>query len=277
MQADLHAQLTYENLVLDASVGYAHEGSLPAAITHRSDKNLISREHWVGVRLNQEKLLLRAGRIALPFGIRQSDHTLWTRSATRTDGEASQQHGVALSYVGDTTRAELMAIAGNLQVSPTYFQERGVSAFIETSLRPDVAVGLSSLLTRATRDVTLRVPLIRHAHGAFARLVPVDELVLLAEGNALFSHPSGLGSRVGYVGTLQADFEVVQGFHVLSTAEVLEDGGAASAPSAAARLGFWWFFAPHADTRIEGIQQRLARPEGSVSATSFLAQLHLSL
>ena len=96
MQVDLRAALELDIFRAGGSLGYAHQGALPAAMTHRDADNLMSREHWLGVALDDDAVWLRAGRMNLPFGIRNIEHTLWVRSSTRTDINASQQYGAAV-------------------------------------------------------------------------------------------------------------------------------------------------------------------------------------
>src|SRR5207245_2116777 len=76
MQADVAGQATVGRLRVLASVGYADEGALPAAITKKPEHNIVSRNHWLGVELGRDRdWLLRIGRLNLPFGIRNVEHT----------------------------------------------------------------------------------------------------------------------------------------------------------------------------------------------------------
>ena len=106
MQSDLRLMLRPSIFRLGGSIGYVHDGALAAKITTRDKDNLVSREHWAGIALKDDTLLIRAGRMNLPFGIRNIDHTLWVRKATRTDINTGQQHGVSVSYTGDAFRAD---------------------------------------------------------------------------------------------------------------------------------------------------------------------------
>ena len=54
----------------------------------------------------------------------------------------------------------------------------------------------------------------------FARVAPVQEVVVLVEANALLR----TSRDVGYVGFLQADVEPVQGLHLMATGEILDIG-----------------------------------------------------
>jgi hypothetical protein len=220
--------------------------------------NAVSRSHWIGYDITDD-ILVRAGRLNLPFGMRIPEHVMWVRSATRTDRESSQQHGVAVSYSAGRIRGELMGILGNYQISPDKFRERGYSLYAEYLLGLRAALGVSSLVTHAEDDRFLQndKPLTRQAHGLTARLVPVSPVAILAEADVLASNQTSLG----YAGFVQADYEFVQGLHAMGTGEIRDAGksnaaGTASAvgtgkPQPGGWLTFGWFFFTHFDARVD--------------------------
>jgi hypothetical protein len=118
--------------------------------------------------LADEAILVRAGRINLPFGLRNIEHTSWVRSETRTDFNQGQQHGVAVAYTGGQVRAELMGIAGNFQINPDAYRERGYAALGEFAITNRYAVGVSSLVTHAAADIVTHKAMTRQAHGSRA-------------------------------------------------------------------------------------------------------------
>ena len=153
MEADLKAQLTFSRFRAYGSLGYMHEGAQLTQLTHSKTgfDTLVSREHWIGVDLGEDKqFLLRAGRIDLPFGIRNDEHDLLVRSTatTRTNLNESQQHGVAFNYNGAVVRGEIMALLGNYQLNPDVFRERGYAGYLEVLVAQSMAVGASSLVLR---------------------------------------------------------------------------------------------------------------------------------
>ncbi|HYO94554.1 MAG TPA: hypothetical protein VER33_08570 [Polyangiaceae bacterium] len=291
MQIDLYGQARIgAHLRLSASLGVAKvpvgsPHARPAQVTSNQGEgyNAISRTHWVGWDFGAGAHLLRAGRIHLPFGIRMSEHVMWVRENTRTDRDSDQQHGVALHMSFESMRFELMAIAGNYQVNPDKFRERGYSGFLEYTLDPMAVVGISSLVTRAAEDRILPdgKAVIRQAHGVFARTAPSESVSVLIEANAL------LRSRTsaGYVGFVQLDVEPFQGFHLMGTGELRDQGrvpgrpcvDALTCPSRTegqglpepgAWLSFQWFFLPHFDFRFDAILR---------NDKQLLGQLHVYL
>jgi hypothetical protein len=274
MQADLNGQITKDRFRVAGSIGYAEEGALLASVTNKPDGNVVSRLHWVGFDLGEDKnWLLRAGRINLPFGIRNVEHTMWTRTATRSDLNVGQQHGVALAYNGPNWRGEIMAIAGNFQVSPAEYRERGYSGMLEYAAASNLGLGVSSLVTIAGRNLyNPQVPMTRHAHGGFARWAPAKMVVLMAELDLLAYAPSGSPQLGGTVGMFQVDFEPTQGLHLMATGETWsEPGGQGSASEIWGSVA--WFLAPHFDIRLDAIRQSFP----NLGISILLAQIHAFL
>jgi hypothetical protein len=279
MQMDTYGQLRFGDFRIGGSIGAtrAPPGSSfgkPAQITSNEEQgwNLISRSHWIGYDLS-DHLLLRAGRLNLPFGVRIPEHVMWSRDATRTDREHSQQHGVALDYYEGPIRAQLMAILGNYQMSPDKFRERGYSLYGEYLLSPHVALGVSSLVTHASADYILtgHPSNTRQAHGLTGRIAPIKDLAILAEADVLLS----TATTFGYVGMLQADYEVIQGLHFIGTGEILDRGKfpkdapgvGAGKPAFGGWLSAGWFFFTHFDARVDIVFRQN-------SPTTLQAQMH---
>jgi hypothetical protein len=282
--------------ILAASVGVSrasnrYEHSSKAKLFGNIDDNdliAVSRNHWLGYKLTDE-LMVRGGRINLPFGLRIPDHTMWVRSETTTDRESDQQHGLSLVYSSERFRGELLGSAGNYQM-PAQFRGYGYSGFLEYSFDPELAVGVSTMLLYSTKDpltvdeavTSSQRAVLRHAHGVTARYVPFHELVLLAEADMM----KKTGTGVGYVGMATADVEPLRGLHFAVTGEVLNRGTPdpenlgevvreVEGPGRGeTRFGVWgtinWFLLPHLDLRFDMIA-RQRRPK------QLLAQLHFYL
>lgn len=285
MQADLRAHVKISRFRAYGSIGYMPEQAFAAAITHAPEHNIVSREHWLGVDLGEDnEFLLRAGRMYIPFGIRNIEHVFWQRMLTRTDINDTQQHGVAFAYSGAKVRGELMLIAGNFQVNPDAFRERGYAGYLELAAAERLALGIQSLFASASKDaygmaVTragLPDGLSRHAHGVFGRYSPVRPLVLSLDADFIAYAPRSTDTSYGYTGTFQADVEPLQGVHLIGTAEAMRYGGTVT--DTAGWLSAQWFFLPHADVRADlarksTIFMNPTRP----TVTEFMAQIHFYL
>jgi len=294
MQADLYGQLRFGPVTMGGSLGMSKSspGSLharAAQVTHAPDGNinLISRTHYVGVDLGNE-FVLRGGRLNLPFGVRIPEHTMWVRDATRTDRESDQQDGVALAYVSENLRAEVMGIAGNYQISlepagryaslsPDAVRERGYSMYIEGIASPTFAVGMSSKVTYMRFDrLTKEEKTVRQAHGMTMRWGILDNLSILSEVDVLFR----TNASAGYVGFMQADYEPWGGLHFMATGEILDQGQAINSTASPSpgqgdpKLGGWlsldWFFFKQFEFRTDVVFRQKESP-------TILGQLHMYL
>lgn len=278
MQSDLYGQLKLWRLRANGSIGYVSEGGNAAAVNVAVDEKIVSRVHWVGLDIGKnDELLVRVGRMNVPFGLRSIEHTLSTRVATRTDINTGQQHGVSFDFHRGPLRASVMGIGGNFQIQQDRFRARGYAGLAEYAFTPTLAAGVSSMVTNYRMDLTLFTPTWRHAHGAFVRYSPTRAAVINAEWDFLHtSQPTPGTTFFGGVGAVNVDLEPIQGLHFGPTLEVstrdfdeqASYGGWASA---------WWFFLPHADLRFDAIGQRLSTPRGQTQVFTGVLQLHVYL
>lgn len=273
MRASLAGAVRLGPVRAEVELGYASAGTAQLAeVTRNSDgPNLVSRQHWVGLAFAGDQGLVRAGRINVPFGLRNLEHPSFVRTATRTDINEDQQDGIAVALAGESWRAEAMAILGNYSLRPDAFRERGVAGSFEAALSSTVVVGLNALATRADAALDTRAPALRQASGLTARVAPWTPLVLSAEIDALLSVALGSRSvRTGHAGWLQADLEVLRGVHLVPAVERLS-----SPAGGAAQLGWWagvaWFVVPHLDVRADLIRRSSA---DSPTTDTFLVQIN---
>ncbi len=286
MQADLEGQWSVDRFHVNGSIGYVPLGDLPASLTHSSQENLISRIHWVGVDLDEDKQwMARAGRMNLPFGIRSIEHTLWVRTQTRTDIDATQEDGLAVSYNGSGLRGEAMAIVGNMELSSAAYRQRGYSAFLEWAPIASLAIGVDSLVTHADSrchppDSPLATSprrfwaLVSRAARRRVHRVGPDVRVAARDGDRSGEERGGDGWN------LIVDVEPIQGLHLSATGELLDSplSGQGSLPPS---LGAWgtvqWFFAPRLDIRADAIVQSLPTEDSRTTVTTLLGQFHAFL
>lgn len=272
MQADLRAGVRAGGFRASASVGAVNDSSYASVAG-----NLVSREHWLGYAFDHDTYVVRAGRMNLPFGIRSIEHTLWVRQQTRTDINDAQQHGVAFAYSSRLVRAEVMGILGNYQISPDEFRQRGYSALVEAVPWSGFAIGASSLVTHAARDVQLKVENLRQAHGLFFRFSPIVPLVFLGEADLVVNGPTGLPSTKGIATTLQGDIEPLQGLHFILTSETWAPGGTGTTASYGGWGAIDWFCFRQLDVRLDFMWRRMALGSDHLNATAVLLQGHIYL
>lgn len=280
MQADLRAAVQAGSFRAYASAGFLSNGNSPASVFASNDSSLVSREHWIGYGFLEDKLIVRAGRIPLPFGVRSIEHTQFVRASTRTDLNDTQQHGVAVAYDGSALRAEVMGIAGNFQVKPDAVRERGYSALVEYTIADRWALGVSSVVTHAKQDVRLQVPVTRQAHGAFMRVSPFEPIAVLAEVDYV-SSSGDFPTTKGVATMLQLDLEPIQGLHVIGTGETLGgrlgQGGGGDSANWGAWGGIAWFPYPHIDVRADYMHRSLVFGNMRVPVDALMLQGHVYL
>lgn len=174
MQGDVAAAVSAGRFRAGASLGVAQAGGFGATIVGGEGARLVSRAHWFGVALGRDQnVLLRAGRMNVPYGLRILEHTMMVRRTTATDINWSQEHGVSLAYTGEKVRAEIMGILGNYQISPDLYRQRGYAGYLEYAPTPRLAIGASSLVTHMNGyDRTLI--------DVYAYLTPQTELLRVA-------------------------------------------------------------------------------------------------
>lgn len=277
MQADFISQVTVGRFRANSSVGYLYKGGNAAWVLGQNlEHHLVSRHHWVGFDLGEDKqFLLRVGRMNLPFGVRSIEHTMWVRKETSTDVNTGQQHGVALAWNADKIRAEAMLIGGNFQLSPDAARSRGYAAYFEYAPIAKLAVGVNSMITHAEQDLLLSTPTFRQGHGPFVRYTPHKKLVISGEFDYLVESPKRKAVQTGFAGMAQLDFEPIQGVHVIGALEVKNPRIARDSTDFGAWGGAAWFFAPHADLRVDAIW----RTDSAANSDSLalLGQLHFFL
>ncbi len=277
MALDAEATVDLSPFVAHASLGYGAHAVGPAVLWSPNggpDNALVSREHWLGLKLFDDSLMLRVGRMPLPFGLRNVEHSSFVRSETRTDFNTGQQHGVSVSFANDLLRAEVMGIAGNYQIRPDAVRERGYAGSVELFPADKLGVGASSLVTYAQQDINLGVPVLRQAHGVFARYAPLDTLALLGEGDLLINNDT-----LGSAAFLQADWSVIPGVHVMPALETLyRADGTMSLPTFGAWAGVAWYALPHTELRFDTLYREsfpsLGKPAGELAV---ILQLHAYL
>ena len=286
--ADLRAGVTADWFLASVSFGYVPTGATLAAVTNQPRDNLVSREHWAGVRLDDNKLYFLGGRMNLPFGLRNVEHNSLVRSSTRTDTDSYQQYGGQVVWDGPSIRAALMGIAGNFLLRQAEYREVGYSGYVEGAFSNSFTLGFSSLATHADLGLgSISNPFVfqdpfrnasdvwRQAHGLFSRWHIGGPWVLLSEADLLIESASGVQRDWGGAGFVQADYEVLQGVHLFFTAEALRQYQIVS-------YGGWftveWFFFPGCGVRLDNTFIEYGLQGGGHEPTfSVLGQLHFSM
>jgi hypothetical protein len=279
MLLDARAEVKFGIFRAAGSLGWGTTPfTLPAAIASNQDSTnqLLARDYWVGLQLD-DSLLVRLGRMNLPFGLRNVEHTAWVRNNTQTDINYSQQSGLSVAFDNGHVRTEVLAIVGNLNLTPDAYRQRGFSGLVEVPVADRASVGFSALLTRAELSTTAPSPTLRQVYGPFARWAPIEPVVLLVEADVFINNALGSGVlQTNAASWLQVDWEPLQGLHFAPALETLTTYGV---PGTA--VGTWltidWFCLPHTDIRLDGLYRYQPTSTSGTDTFSFLVQLHVFL
>jgi hypothetical protein len=280
MLLDARAEIKFGIFRAAGSIGWGNTSfTLPTAIITNSEATsmLLSRDYWVGLQLD-DTLLLRLGRMNLPFGLRNVEHTAWVRNNTQTDINYSQQSGFSVSFDNGHVRTEVLAILGNLNISPDGYRQRGFSGLVEVPVAERATVGLSALVTRAELTLNAPSPGLRQVYGLFGRWAPIEPVVLVLEGDVFLNNNLGSGIiQTNGATWFQVDWEPIQGLHFMPAVETLNTYGVSGTG-----IGTWmtvdWFCLPHTDIRLDGLYRYEPAALGPASNVfSFLIQLHTFL
>lgn len=283
MQSDARMAINVGAFEAAGSLGYAHEGALAASITSRPKDNLVSREFWVGYSLDEDhNKRIRVGRMYLPFGIRVLDHYFFVRNATQTDLDSQQQYGAAYFQQSDNFRWEVMAIAGNYQLRPDKYRQRGYAGYFEYNLAQRLGLGFSSQLTYQglSTNPGISGAALRGAHGPFVRWAPIGSVAILSEWDLLHEGPTKGGDPIlGAAGFVQADWEFYPGVHAVVTPELRVTDFSAGSDGIGYRgwLTAAWFPFPHVDVRADLVEANEVLGPTKVRYTMLLGQLHISI
>ena len=110
--------------------------------SERTSVGPFSREHWIGLR-SSDTLTWRAGRMVLPFGLRQADHTVYVREDFGFD-KWDQSYALALDAASESWMLSGAIFGGDfLLVSD--LRELGATASVTHNLPSRAAVGVSAM------------------------------------------------------------------------------------------------------------------------------------
>lgn len=279
MQADLRAAITADRFVATGSIGYLRHGRHAAQITRGDQDVLVSREFWVGYHLGEEQQsMIRAGRMYLPFGLRVIEHPFYVRSMTGTNIDLQQQYGVAFFHEEETYHAELMVIAGNYQIFPDAYRQRGYSGYVEFTVMPRLQLGASSLVTYQKLDPDLMQSAVHGAHGAMLRWSPDVKIAVLAEADIIHSVINGSVNHAGFASMAQLDYEFLRGLHGMATTEFYLPPKVQALWLNREWLSIAWFAYPHVDLRLDGYwASESYSPTSRINSLAMLGQVHVSL
>jgi hypothetical protein len=279
MLLDARAELKLGIFRASGSLGWGNTPfTLPAAVVTNPDgtNELLARDYWIGLQPD-DTLLIRLGRINIPFGLRNVEHTAWVRNNTQTDINYSQQSGLSVAFDNSKVRTEVLLMLGNLNVQPDSYRQRGITGLVEVPVAERTTVGLSAFISRAGQSTSSNSPLLRQVYGAFTRWSPVEPIVVMAEADVFLQDNLGSGNtQPNGVSWVQVNWQIIQGLYLSPAIETLTSYGVSGTG-----IGTWltidWFCLPHTELRLDGLYRYEPTNAGASNVFSFLIQLHVYL
>ena len=183
-----------------------------------------SREHWLEVQI-AAGMDVRAGRLVLPFGVRQPDHTQYVREDFGLD-KYDQSYGIQLDLQMSGWSLFGGVFAGDLTYEPSERQERTIVLTPTLDLGSGAAVGVSLLGAISTAAD-------RVAGSVFGRAPLGDRAYVLGEvalqhrsANEGEGKVSNIGEylRLGWFAKPEMDVFVEAGHRALLDADGLTKG-----------------------------------------------------
>ena len=131
-----------DKYIFVASAGYTRLPVKSDTPEHSWYYNLMSREHYLRIQLNEEQFL-SVGLMDIVYGLRIVDHTSSNRRGIGLD-QNDQVHGVLYDYFKDKWMFGLHGFAGN-QLADESTRLSGASSTVEYAVAEKFVVGASAL------------------------------------------------------------------------------------------------------------------------------------
>lgn len=272
MQGDLNFAIPLDQdqkILTYFSYGYRPIPAKYEGVQKKPDE-WISREHWVRWQA-KENFFLYAGSMDKVFGIKNVDHTAYSRELTRTTMD-DQVHGVKGHVVNDNYDLFGMVFLGNLSQEEE-LREKGVSFQFEKSWKEKAAWGVSAMstsnkyLTKNAVSAQVRLGLREQGNGFLGEIGLVDD------------KRKGAKAVQGYYTMIQNMIKIRRGYHFTAQFENFKPD-ISTDESESYRYGVGLLAFPWARTeiRIQLLNYRTLVPgQASPDTWTVLSQIHLSL
>lgn len=275
MQANLNTAILLDkkaDKILVGSFDYAPTPSRFTSSKERKPANWISKEHYFRWQI-KKGLLVYAGLLDKPFGLRHPDHTAFDRGFNSFGlNQNDQSHGVVLQYSTELWDVFVDAFFGNYSQDAD-LRQKGFSVMGEYSTDKNVVVGASILQSK--NDYLDMTRMSVHTRVGFAKGKSVmAELGMRKDVPLQISDPTKNGAY-SYV---QALIAVERGYNILTTYQIYKDDLTSSGVTRN-KLGLGALIFPWKKTefRTEVINDRTVADQNSTDDTWTLqAQVHLS-
>jgi hypothetical protein len=267
MQADLYSRVAFGPVSVYLNVGFR---GTPRADQPSPLSRLISREHYIMYRPDNQGFYVRAGRFFAPYGLRVAEHTAYVRRYLGSN-TLEETYGLSGGYVVDDWELHVTAFVPDF-LRPVGYREKGGAAYVEKRFGTRAAIGAQTRLGFGDLENRLSV-------GAVGKLL-IAKILLLAELDLVHQHFKDADvSRVQTVGYLGASTFLVRGLMLQLTLERYDQDvsiGGQARTAASASLQF--FFHAHFEASLYGQTQIIGSGSDDGSSSQLLLlQVHYYL
>jgi hypothetical protein len=257
--------------VIMTTVDYVPTPSRFASTNEKKPMSLVNKEYYLRQQLTKGYILY-VGLMDKPYGIRQPDHTAFSRGFDQFGlNHNDQTHGVTLQMNFDKIELFGNAFIGNLN-QETDLRQKGFSLATEYTLEKDFVVGASVMKSNNNYLDLLR-------YGLTTRLGFAKGKSIIAEAGFRTDKAKLLSTeKTGFYTYIQSLIAFQRGYNVISTYQTYKDELTSSGITRnKLGLGILAFPFKKTEIRTQIINDRTVAAQESVpDSWSLQAQVHLS-
>ncbi|ODS51042.1 MAG: hypothetical protein ABS42_00550 [Bdellovibrio sp. SCN 50-8] len=271
MQFDMGASVALDQdqkYLLSITYGY-----VPTAETMRSGSvnNILAREYFARVQLS-DNLWTYFGKLEKVFGIRNIDHTSYTRSPQEL-GQNTQSVGGIAHWVDENYEIALNIFTGDPAAKEPKHEQKGVSLLTEYSFMPNSRAGFSFLNSNSEAEKNIQIAAVHWRQA-------------LSKGSSIMFEYGFLKKREASSNTVNGSYTFAQtsllltkGYSLLLNLERYNANQGAHTPEKwRMGVGFLTFPINRVEFRAAAVHERQVSSEAASQDSWMLqGQLHVSL
>lgn len=273
MQSDVNLNFLLnkkQSLGLFTTTSYFENPRRFSTSVEKEKKTFATREYYIRWQA-LKNLWIYIGQLDKVFGIRQIDHTYYSRSRIGL-GQFDQSQGIVLFYNDKDYDLSLNVFAGN-EAEDEAVKQKGASFFSEYEVGKNSRLGLS-LLSSQSRSVKWNRYALHLRQGLSKGTSVLTELGFFENKDLILSR-----NKNGTYLVLQSLYALDRGYNLLSLFQYLKEDVSVSSPDRTQfGIGALMFPLPRTEVRVLIINSSL-NDYNSASQDSWVlqSQLHLSL
>lgn len=272
MQLDLGAAIILDpeqKYLFNFTMGYVPS---PQSVLENSVNRILPRDYYLRVQAS-EPLWLYFGKMEKVFGLRNVDHTSYTRAPLELTQNA-QSHGAIVHWVNENYELAGNLFVGDLASLTPKAEQKGLSLWSEFEVERHMRWGFSALSSKNEQEKSLQI-LATHWRQALSK-----GSAIMLEYGLLQKMDKGLGTAAnGSYTFVESMVLLEQGYHLLINLERYNADAAARSPEQwKYGLGLLAFPINRLELRMNAVHYRqVSAEEATPDAWALQGQIHVSL